>query len=612
MFNPYMPIAQSVKLANDEAKRQLLIDKANYEASLISSQTILGPDMLPYITPFADKLITNDTHKTLSDDRNVKIQMETLLNNVSDKEIADYILNKLTIDDMKILIPNWNELLIKLKKTNKKFTKDTFYNWIMLFLKDYTNTVTTIPETIPTNIIPAPIGMPKPQEDKTELLKKDEIRKNKFLEHLKKEEEKVKKEKHDGFKTELSRELLSRNPEDKLFWLDHIENNRIKADERLIADINENERKATLEEQKRQIKEENLMNKEDVLAHRKIEAQKNEQRLMNNEDILGNYYREKEKQKIQQDAEKGIMAMEDTRRIIRNERRDEKRIINSLPAKEFIPYVKEKYNIILIKPKKGDGGIEVLKKDFIKNTLADEIKKKHPEDKTKFIKPIETPVKPIETPVKPIETPVKPTETQVKPKTWSELFGINKPSKVIDTGKGIIKITLRKPMAKRVITGKGLILEKPPIVRYLQINDVHKIDMQKLNQEIPLLHCLYVAQTSKPLSKLSNVHISKDTVEVIKNMLNNKFNQKEYSLLPLEERRIIQQFNKQCKFNLNIPDKDNDKAIEDFNIMYGEFKSGNNNKDLLIKLKKQVILFMNEKLITQKDGQSILLQIALS
>ena len=153
---------------------------------------------------------------------------------------------------------------------------------------------------------------------------------------------------------------------------------------------------------------------------------------------------------------------------------------------------------------------------------------------------------------------------------------------------------------------------KRAIERYLQINDVHKIDMLKLNQEMPLLHVLYLTQKSKPLNKLSNVSIQKDTVEVIKNMLNNKFNQKEYSLLPLEQRRIIQQFNKQCKFNLNIPDKDNEEAVNKFNMCYGEFKSGNNNPELLKQLKKQVILFMNEKLISQKDANSILLQIALS
>ena len=154
MFRTDIPIKTSVKLANEEAKRQLLIDKANYEAFLVSSQTILGPDMQPYIPPFADKLITNDNNKILSDDRNVKIQMQTLLDNICDKDIADYILNKLTIDEMKILIPNWNELLIELKKTTKKFTKDTFYNWIMLHLKKYTNTVSIGDKSIPEVKVP--------------------------------------------------------------------------------------------------------------------------------------------------------------------------------------------------------------------------------------------------------------------------------------------------------------------------------------------------------------------------------------------------------------------------------------------------------------------------
>lgn len=618
MFNPYMPIAQSVKLANDEAKRQLLIDKANYEASLISSQTILGPDMLPYITPFADKLITNDTHKTLSDDRNVKIQMETLLNNVCDKEIADYILNKLTIDEMKILIPNWNELLMKLKKTTKKFTKDTFYNWIMLYIKDYTNTVsvtgtlpssTTITPSIPESKPPSiPHTAPSiPVKDfKTELaqmLLKRKIASSVIAPSTTIPLTPIPSIPLTPVKTPVKTPIVSINPSNKDLLLELSRN--LKARNPIpiamsnppitqhspiiplnippkidfmteLSKLILNKPQSTdlpdalkaIDNKQIQPKNSNLLN--EILAEQlkkkdNLTAEEKEQIRLNEEEKRRKIEEIKQKRKEQEQKNASI-----PKHIIAIER-DEIAKMNKLKSDEFALYVKNNYNITIPKPKRGSGStLELRKKEFYDNDLRKGLMEQYPA----------------------INTPL--------------------PSSIpIDTGKGI-KITLRKPMAKRVITGKGLILEKPPIVRYLQINDVHKIDLQRLNQEIPLLHVLYINQTSKPLSKLANVRISKDTVDVIKNMIDNKFNQKEYSLLPLEMRRIIQQFNSQCKFNLNIPDEDNNKAINDFNIMYGEFKSGNNNKDLLIKLKKQVILFMNEKLITQKDGQSILLQIALS
>lgn len=539
-------LSNSSRLDDEYLRKQILADKNDYDATLISSQMVLGPEIGQYITPFAEKIVTNANDKTLSADVNVKHTMDSLLNGIADAEIAKYIMGKLSIDQMRTLIPNFNELIVRLKRTNKKFTKDTFYSWIISFLKELNQEV-SITGSLPsssssssTSIVPKmPIGIAKPYTE--------------------------------DFKSELAKALLERTPakiDKSLELIDELEKTHAPGYSKIISDAKKRriEDKALIEDARDHVKGEKM-----------TKAREEDKKLFNEQ--MRKYKEEEEKFRILKEEEANMwrednqMHKEDVymQHLNAEEKhidkiiKEEKVKLRKLKSAEFYDYIKTNYGITGNKPK---GKLDTNRNKFISESLADNVRKQYINDKR----------------------------------------GNNSVE-----GKGIgIKIQLRKPIKKRIITGKGISSEAKPVERYLQINDVHKIDMLKLNQEIPLLHCLYLAQKSKPLNKLSNVKISKDCVDVVKNMVNAKFNQKEYSLLPLEERRIIQQFNKQCKFNLNIPDKDNDEAVNNFNMSYGEFKSGNNNKDLLIKLKKQVILFMNEKLISQKDGNSILLQIALS
>ena len=566
MFNIYMPVSESLKIANNQAKRQMAIDSEDYNASLITSQLVLSPDIPGYINPFADKLITNQTDKMLTDDRNIKITMEGFLDKIADPEIASYIVNKLSIEQMKILIPNWNELVVKLKRTNKKFTKDTFYNWIISYLKELNQEVSittpAIPPIIPlipprvppiAPIIPArpPIGLPKPL---VPVSTEPKVTMKEFMTDLSKElfdravSDRALKVKDDV--TELENEIEIRRLKER-------DLNKLEKDILVVKD----KMKAKSDLQKKNEKERIKIEKEELRKQRLKDYIAEQEGINTGKTILGRA------------NEKSQMFNEDKKLQLTNAEKREKTHINKMKAGEFVKYAENTYGVAFSTPKKGDGGYEKRKKNFLDNYLHDALKERFLDDK-KFYVPITN-------------------------------------GEELTTGDGI-KIQLRKPIKKRIMTGRGLILDRKPIERYLQINDVHKIDMLKLNQEIPLLHCLYVVHKSKPLNKLSNVQISKDCVEVVKNIVNNKFNQKEYSLMPLEQRRIIQQFNKQCKFNLDIKDKDNEECVDKFNMCYGEFKSGNNNPELLKQLKKQVILFMNEKLISQKDGNSILLQIALS
>ena len=566
MFNIYMPVSESLKIANNQAKRQMAIDREDYNASLITSQLVLSPDIPGYINPFADKLITNQTDKMLTDDRNIKITMEGFLDKIADPEIASYIVNKLSIEQMKILIPNWNELVVKLKRTNKKFTKDTFYNWIISYLKELNQEVSittpAIPPIIPlipprvppiAPIIPArpPIGLPKPL---VPVSTEPKVTMKEFMTDLSKElfdravSDRALKVKDDV--TELENEIEIRRLKER-------DLNKLEKDILVVKD----KMKAKSDLQKKNEKERIKIEKEELRKQRLKDYIAEQEGINTGKTILGRA------------NEKSQMFNEDKKLQLTNAEKREKTHINKMKAGEFVKYAENTYGVAFSTPKKGDGGYEKRKKNFLDNYLHDALKERFLDDK-KFYVPITN-------------------------------------GEELTTGDGI-KIQLRKPIKKRIMTGRGLILDRKPIERYLQINDVHKIDMLKLNQEIPLLHCLYVVHKSKPLNKLSNVQISKDCVEVVKNIVNNKFNQKEYSLMPLEQRRIIQQFNKQCKFNLDIKDKDNEECVDKFNMCYGEFKSGNNNPELLKQLKKQVILFMNEKLISQKDGNSILLQIALS
>jgi hypothetical protein len=175
-------------------------------------------------------------------------------------------------------------------------------------------------------------------------------------------------------------------------------------------------------------------------------------------------------------------------------------------------------------------------------------------------------------------------------------------------GKGI-KARNLKPK-KRIIKGGGKETIEPEKIK---ISDGRKyydkvyIDMRRLvkNQ----LFCKYI-KGNVMIPNLLTQTISSDCKDVIMNIINNKYNQKEYNLLTSKDKQIVKTFVKIFKYDLNIHDDEDINFSNEFNILLGEYEAGNDNEEIKKKLKRYVKMAMVKKLITNREGMELLFDLS--
>jgi ribosome biogenesis protein Nip4 len=109
---------------------------------------------------------------------------------------------------------------------------------------------------------------------------------------------------------------------------------------------------------------------------------------------------------------------------------------------------------------------------------------------------------------------------------------------------------------------------------------------------------------------LRTQNITNDLKDVIMNIINNKFNQKEYNLLTSKDKQIVKAFVKIFKYDLTIHDDEDIKFSNDFNVLLGEYEAGNDNEEIKKNLKKFVKIAMIKKLITNREGMELLFDLS--
>jgi hypothetical protein len=179
-----------------------------------------------------------------------------------------------------------------------------------------------------------------------------------------------------------------------------------------------------------------------------------------------------------------------------------------------------------------------------------------------------------------------------------------------------VKVVNLKPK-KMIIKGGGktdsLNDSETKVQSKIKISDGRKyydkvyIDMRRLvkNQ----LFCKYI-KGNIMIPNLRTQNISNDLKDVIMNIINNKFNQKEYNLLTSKDKQIVKVFVKIFKYDLTIHDDEDIKFSNDFNVLLGEYEAGNDNIEIKKSLKKFVKIAMIKKLITNREGMELLFDLS--
>jgi len=134
------------------------------------------------------------------------------------------------------------------------------------------------------------------------------------------------------------------------------------------------------------------------------------------------------------------------------------------------------------------------------------------------------------------------------------------------------------------------------------------IDLGKLKKN-NILFCKYIINNSN-IQKLKTQIVSNDVKDVIIDIIDNKYNAKVYKSLNDNDKRIIRNFVKAFKFDLEFDDEDNDKFNNQFQILLGSYYSGNDSPEVKTQLRSYVRRAIAENLVSHKDGLTLLYELS--
>ena len=125
--------------------------------------------------------------------------------------------------------------------------------------------------------------------------------------------------------------------------------------------------------------------------------------------------------------------------------------------------------------------------------------------------------------------------------------------------------------------------------------------------------CVKYAVNDANIPTVKVQRISNDVKEIISDILNNKYDDRLFNKLQNDEKRIIKRFVKATKLDNEISiDDDLDKEFQrQYEILLGEYNSGNTSPLIKNELKRFVIEGVNENKIPKHQAYMLLYQLSL-
>jgi hypothetical protein len=194
---------------------------------------------------------------------------------------------------------------------------------------------------------------------------------------------------------------------------------------------------------------------------------------------------------------------------------------------------------------------------------------------------------------------------KIKERTWKDmlfLLKIDKLRQLPTAGTGLRR--------KRVIRGKGYTKNTHPRIqpRRHYINEAYYIDMNKLDDNIL---CVKYAQNDSVLPHLKPQSISSKTKEMITDILGDKYDDRIFRMLAPEEKRDVKKFCKCVKLDIRINDPDEAEYQRQFEIVRGEYMSGNDSPEIKATLKRYILEALRDNKIAKSDGYNLLYSLSL-
>ena len=126
------------KLARDDAKQRKIrlknIDRDNKQAAILfkeKQQKLYNNVVDVFPTEKLGTFIQEQSIIRLDVRNNIETAKQKLRQVSANQEVADFIVERLSQDELNYLLVNFNKILTKLRKTNTKLDKDLFIQFIL-------------------------------------------------------------------------------------------------------------------------------------------------------------------------------------------------------------------------------------------------------------------------------------------------------------------------------------------------------------------------------------------------------------------------------------------------------------------------------------------------
>jgi hypothetical protein len=165
----------------------------------------------------------------------------------------------------------------------------------------------------------------------------------------------------------------------------------------------------------------------------------------------------------------------------------------------------------------------------------------------------------------------------------------------------------KKKKGKGVIYGRGSSIKSQQNRHYL---GMYYLEKKKLNENI--LSVKY-SKTDSPIQKLRSQKISNELKEIINDVITNKFNKRLYDGLNETDKRLFNRLIDTVKLTDSIPIDNSldDNFQKNYQVLLGEFQSGNNSPEIKDALKRYVVEGLGMGIINKNESLFLLYQLSL-
>ena len=100
--------------------------------------------------------------------------------------------------------------------------------------------------------------------------------------------------------------------------------------------------------------------------------------------------------------------------------------------------------------------------------------------------------------------------------------------------------------------------------------------------------------------------------EIIDDIINDKFEKRLYEKLDMNEKRLVKRIVDSLKLDIDTSSKEDDEYQRQFEVVLGQWKSGNNNEMIKNKLKQYIMESMESGMLPRREAFKLLFELANS